>query len=330
LVGGSFLVALQGDHPAAAALAEDALGTAVALGDPEAEGQAWFVRSFAAGSAGNHAAATGFAEEALRGFRAHQNRDWIPFALNRLGSERRARGDLEAADAAFREALTRWRAAGHRWGIATVLANQGGVARARGDTETAARFYQESLRLSFEDGDDWGLVELLAGLAEIAADRGDAERAAHLLGGADAIGARIGLTPQPAIRHDVDRAAALATAALGDSRFAAAFAAGRAGSAAEAVDLAAAPATATASPPRIGTPAGAPGAPADPGPLAVLTPREREVLRGLAAGKSGRELAEALFISHRTATTHIANILGKLGVDSRAGAIAIAFRHGLR
>ena len=322
LAGASFLIALQGESTVAAGLAEDALATAVALADHEAEGQAWFMRSFAAGSGGDHQAAIAFAEEALRAFRGHRNRDWIPFALNRLGSELRVRGELDAADAAFGEALSRWRDAGHRWGIATVLANQGGVARARGDAGTAARFYQESLRLCFEDGDDWGLVELLAGLAEIATDRGEHDRAARLLGSAEAIGSRIGLTPQPAIRRDVDRAATLASAALGEARFAAAFAAGRAGTTAEAVELAAAPRNAPV--------ATAPGAAFEPDPLAALTPREREVLRELAGGKSSRELAEALFISHRTATTHIANVLGKLGVDSRAGAIAIAFRHGLR
>ena len=46
---------------------------------------------------------------------------------------------------------------------------------------------------------------------------------------------------------------------------------------------------------------------------AGLTAREREVLRLLVAGRSNREIAAALFISHRTAQTHVTNILGKLG-----------------
>jgi DNA-binding CsgD family transcriptional regulator len=54
-----------------------------------------------------------------------------------------------------------------------------------------------------------------------------------------------------------------------------------------------------------------------------------EVLRPLAAGRSSREIAGALFIGHRTATTHVGNILGKLGVETRAAAVARAYRAGL-
>jgi predicted ATPase/DNA-binding CsgD family transcriptional regulator len=61
----------------------------------------------------------------------------------------------------------------------------------------------------------------------------------------------------------------------------------------------------------------------------LLTPREQEVLRLLVAGRSNREIAEALFISHRTATTHVTNILGKFGVETRAAAVTYAFQHHL-
>jgi DNA-binding CsgD family transcriptional regulator len=60
-----------------------------------------------------------------------------------------------------------------------------------------------------------------------------------------------------------------------------------------------------------------------------LTPREVEVLRLVAEGKSDREIGEALFISHRTVMRHVSNILGKLDVDSRAAAAAFAVRHEL-
>jgi DNA-binding CsgD family transcriptional regulator len=57
-----------------------------------------------------------------------------------------------------------------------------------------------------------------------------------------------------------------------------------------------------------------------------LTPREREVLRLVAAGRSNREIAGALFISAKTASVHVSNILGKLGVTSRGEAAATAHR----
>ncbi len=62
---------------------------------------------------------------------------------------------------------------------------------------------------------------------------------------------------------------------------------------------------------------------------AGLTPREREVLALLAQGKTNPEIAEALFISTRTAANHVANILAKLDLGSRTAAVAYAIRHGL-
>ncbi len=69
-----------------------------------------------------------------------------------------------------------------------------------------------------------------------------------------------------------------------------------------------------------------------PGPVEAehnLTPREVEVLTLLAQGSSTAQIAEQLFVSPRTAATHINNILGKLGVNSRTAAVAHAMRIGL-
>jgi DNA-binding CsgD family transcriptional regulator len=63
-------------------------------------------------------------------------------------------------------------------------------------------------------------------------------------------------------------------------------------------------------------------------PLAALTDREREVLSLLAKGMSNREIAAALFITPKTASVHVSNILGKLGAASRTEAAAIAYREG--
>ena len=60
-----------------------------------------------------------------------------------------------------------------------------------------------------------------------------------------------------------------------------------------------------------------------------LTPREREVLQGLAAGLGDKEIAQRLYISTETARTHMVNILAKLGVDTRLQALVFAVRHGL-
>jgi DNA-binding CsgD family transcriptional regulator len=60
-----------------------------------------------------------------------------------------------------------------------------------------------------------------------------------------------------------------------------------------------------------------------------LTDREREVLALLAAGRSNPEIARALFISAKTASVHVSNIIAKLGVSRRGEAAAIAHRLGV-
>ncbi|MDQ3293971.1 MAG: LuxR C-terminal-related transcriptional regulator, partial [Actinomycetota bacterium] len=60
-----------------------------------------------------------------------------------------------------------------------------------------------------------------------------------------------------------------------------------------------------------------------------LSPREREVLALVADGRTNRQIAQALFISPKTAAVHVSNVLGKLAVASRGEAAAVAHRLGL-
>jgi DNA-binding CsgD family transcriptional regulator len=61
----------------------------------------------------------------------------------------------------------------------------------------------------------------------------------------------------------------------------------------------------------------------------ALTRREVEVLALLAEGRTNRQIADTLFISESTASVHVSNILGKLGVSGRTEAAAVALRGGL-
>jgi len=69
-------------------------------------------------------------------------------------------------------------------------------------------------------------------------------------------------------------------------------------------------------------------APPPPGGEDDLTPRESEVLRLIAAGKSNREIARALFVSEATVKTHVNRIFAKTGSRDRAHAVRYAYTHG--
>jgi DNA-binding NarL/FixJ family response regulator len=61
----------------------------------------------------------------------------------------------------------------------------------------------------------------------------------------------------------------------------------------------------------------------------ILTARETEVLYHVARGQTDKEIAENLFVSRRTVSNHVSNILNKLAVANRREAVRAAFRIGL-
>ena len=65
------------------------------------------------------------------------------------------------------------------------------------------------------------------------------------------------------------------------------------------------------------------------GALASLSPRELDILRGIAAGASNKEIARSLFIAETTVKIHVQHILRKLGVASRVHAAVMATENGL-
>jgi DNA-binding CsgD family transcriptional regulator len=169
------------------------------------------------------------------------------------------------------------------------------------------------------------LARAVPDIASLAAVRGTAERAARLFGAAAGLAAAIGFAPAWPERGAHERAMAAARAALGDDAFEAAADAGR-GLAREHIlrEVEAVLDAAALDPqPRMGVEGGGAAAPHG------LTPRELEVLQLVAAGRSNREIAEALFIGVPTVKRHLSNILAKLGLPSRSALNTFAHTHGL-
>jgi non-specific serine/threonine protein kinase len=118
----------------------------------------------------------------------------------------------------------------------------------------------------------------------------------------------------PQLVGEHDTCVAAARAALGDKRYEAAFRAGRQMSPAQALGQAEHTRRSTKSG-QVGTGA------------AALTTREQEIAMLLAQGLSNKAIAKTLVIAQRTAETHVANIMAKLGLTSRSQVAAWLAEH---
>jgi DNA-binding NarL/FixJ family response regulator len=150
---------------------------------------------------------------------------------------------------------------------------------------------------------------------------GQHKRAAHLLGTAemvwDSTAASLA-TVMPELVRAHDKSVAAARAALGDQGYAAAFRRGRQMPLAQALN--------DAESVRRSTRSGL----LDAGGAGPLTSREEEIAGLLAQGLSNRAIAKSLVIAQRTAETHVANVLVKLGLTSRSQVAAwVAEQRGI-
>jgi RNA polymerase sigma-70 factor (ECF subfamily) len=266
--------------------------------------------------------------ESVRLFRESDDRWGLAMALYNLGDAYCCLtpddpADLQTAGACYAESLDHFRQLGDAWGEALVLTSAGNEALNAGDLATARQQLERGLAILREVGDTWRVAQALMYLGQLELESGNASAAADLFAEAAGLYRRLGHRDGLAITRErlVNVAKRCGQPALADQLVREAAALQRDLAPAADADAAAPGADAAASRPVLPPSAGPPSA--------ALSPREREVLRLVAAGHSNAEIAKALFISPRTASTHAAHILHKLDLASRAELIAYAHRQGL-
>jgi DNA-binding CsgD family transcriptional regulator len=238
------------------------------------------------------------------------------YSLWALATVARLTGATATAATQYKESRTLFREIGDRQGEAYALHGLAKIAQQSGKDIEALGLFRELLVLRQSLGERNWLVESFEGIGAVMISRGHVERGVRLFAAAVALRGRLAPASTLAERQEQQQALALARRTLTISAFAEAWAAGHALS----PDLAATEALALT---EESTVMARPASPFN------LTRREQEVLTLLCQNLTDAEIAERLFLSPRTASNHVANVLGKLGVGNRREAAAFAMRHGL-
>jgi predicted ATPase/DNA-binding CsgD family transcriptional regulator len=309
----------RGDFPRSLALHHEALAIRREVGDSAFVATSLINLAILPYEMGDYDRAREYYAEALAIVQPANDPDRLGFAHNGLGITAHRLGDLAAARQHLKAAIA-LRRGQDSGSLAASLVNLAAVERDAGDQARAADLYQEALAHRWQRGERKGVAEAVAGLAVLAANSGQADLAVRLFAAADALCLALGTRLSEPERPHRERSLTVARSALGPT----AEAARQAGLVMPIEDVVA---LAHHVKPIAVEPVAV--APAPAAPPAGLTARELEVLRLLVAGRTDREIGEALFISHRTAARHVANIFLKLDVSSRAAAVAFALRNGL-
>jgi ATP/maltotriose-dependent transcriptional regulator MalT len=238
----------------------------------------------------------------------------VPGAL--LGMAALARGDGRAAMEHFSRNLEYQEQHRYYWPRAWVLGIMAEAAMLMDDRKRSLELFQASLAQFNDTGDLYAVLDGLIAVAVHMIAYGNAKDATTLLGVVERLRASIGHRTTW-VEVSEEEAVGMAKSAIGEAEFV------EARKRSEAMQLPEAVALALAYTP------GAVPKPEGNGNNYGLSPRELEVLRCLTEGMGNQEIGEQLFISTRTAGTHVSNILSKLGVHSRAAAVAMALNDGL-
>jgi predicted ATPase/DNA-binding CsgD family transcriptional regulator len=316
----------QGNVDEAQRLWEEARQITIEIGDRQAEALLVGNLGAVASSLGEFQRAAELQERSLQLVRQLNDRPGTALALINLAEQFRHLGDFVQAETRLAEGIPMLRDLGYRGTEGQALHIHASLLLAQGDIQRAAALLLESNDRFVEVGDQHSIAENADLLAEICVACGNFDPTIELLAAASALRESLGAESPPYKVKDLAKVTQRIRQVVNPADWQRQWQTG------QQLDLAALViritdiAHAISGAPQSSSPA---PEPAQLGPLHVLTKREREVLRLLTLGHSTQDLSDTLFISPRTATTHINNIFGKLEVTSRSAAVAYALRSGI-
>jgi non-specific serine/threonine protein kinase len=301
MVGGEFATGNQ--------LLDEARGLIRQVSDPVVLAQLHHVAAHSAHYAGDLPRAVSDLEHALAISASRTDLDCYLDILQSLASFASMAGQHERSKASYEEIIQLTEPRGESLHRANALMTLGLDAWRRGDPVHAVELQRSGLEIKLGLDDGLGTALGLEALAWGVGALGQHKRAAHILGAAevlwDSTGASIA-TVMPELVCEHDKSVAAVRAALGDQAYSAAFRRGKQMPLAQALD----DAEHRRRPTRSGH--------MDAGSAGSLTSREEEIAGLLAQGLSNKAIAKSLVIAQRTAETHVANVLVKLGLTSRS------------
>lgn len=313
----------RGDHAMARTFHEEALAIHRKLGNRWGIAKSLYFSGVAAAFQEEYAAAYPLLDEALETFREVGDREGIADSLGVMGMMALSRGDHEEARSLVEEAREVMESLGDRPGIIKALSVLGDIFLNQGNPGAARNLYERALAILKDLEDEWWIAWCLEGVAGVAAIQQQSTRAARLFGAAQAFRDEIGAPRPPAYRSYYERNVAVTRNLLDEAAFAAAWEEGQAMTSGQAIEHALEQPTV----PEVPESTVSEKIPSTDS--TDLTDREVEVLRLVADGLTDGQVAEKLYISHRTVGNHLRSIYDKLDVPSRAAAAREAVERGL-
>lgn len=292
------------------------------VGDPWGIALSYVMLAGSSLSRGDYAGVLECGEKCLSTLKALGDEANFNVALSFMAPAASLAGDYDRARQLSEECVPLSTRLGAPWSLASALRSLGWTERAEGHLKPAAEYLRRVLQMYRQMDDLPEAAVTLADLAAVAALAGDGQTAARLASVAQAQYARVGY-PLPLYLQD---AYARAMALVGERSAALPEAVHRT---AEAMTLEQAVAQALEWTRNLADETTPRQVQTSEDPLARLTQREREVAALIGRGKSNGEIAADLVLSKRTVEKHVANILSKLSLTSRAQIVRWAMERGL-